>query len=130
MLSIPDAATAATILAQPLDPDLHKLIAGRFADAAAIGLADLPYILVIQPGDTEAMIEEALGWSPLTNPIDQIRYNEPSFIPYWSWLEDLDGWYELVHPVGNEGFAYILLIEWAEGVLPELLSICGEHGGP
>ncbi len=128
MLSIYDEASAAAVLNQPLDPALRSILTGRLADAAAIGLADLTHIAVIQPGDTEVMLIDELGWSPLVNPIDEVRYGETGFLPYWGWLEDLaSGWYELVHPVGNAGFAYILLIQRAEGVLPELLRMCREH---
>jgi hypothetical protein len=127
MLSIYDEETAAAVLAQPLDPNLRSLIEGRLADAEAIGLGDLTHILVIQPGDTEAMILEEIGWSPLVHPMEEIRFGEADFSPYWSWLEALNGWYEMVHPVSNDGFAFLLLIEAAKGVVPELLTLCAEN---
>lgn len=127
MLSIFDEASAAAVLHQGLEPALQAILTGRLSDAAAIGLADLTHLVVIEPGDTEASLLAELGWSPLVNPIDGTRYGDPNFLSYWSWLEDLGDWYELVHPVGNAGFAYILLIERRCGVLPKLLQMCCEH---
>lgn len=111
MLSLPDAAALEAALDQLLDGDLNAILAERFEQIAAQGLGDLTHIIVIQTGDTEEDIIEDCGWSPLVHPIDGTRYRDSEFQPYWAWLRDLGGWYELIHPVGNEGFAYILLIE-------------------
>jgi hypothetical protein len=127
MLSIYDEASADEALNQPLDPALRSILTGRLADAAAIGLADLTHIVAIQPGDTEAMLTDELGWSPLVNPIDEIRYGETGFMPFWSWLEDLTDYYEIIVSSGNAGFAYLLLVQQAKGVLPDLLRMCREH---
>lgn len=128
MLSIYDGATALMALDQPLDPVLRNIINDRLTDAAAIGLADQTHIIVIQVGDTEAMVVREIGWSPLIDPMSEARYGEPDFQPYWAWFQDLGGWYELLHTVGNSGFAYIFLIEQAAGTVPELLDMCREFG--
>lgn len=124
MLSIYDQATAREALDQPLDPILRSILRDRLSDAAAIGLADQTHIIVIQPGDTESMVVGEIGWSPLIDPMSEARYSEPGFQPYWTWFQELGGWYELLHTVGNSGFAYMLLIEKAEGVWPDLLQMC------
>ena len=124
MLSIYDEASALTALSQPLDPVLRTLITNRLTDAHAIGLADQTHIVVIQPGDIEAMLLDEIGWSPLVNPLTEVRFGSPDFEPYWAWLQDLGGWFELLHPVGNSGFAYILLVSRSHGVPPELLAMC------
>lgn len=111
MLSLPDAAAIEAALNQPLDSDLHAVLLERFDQITTQLLGDLTHIVVIQPGDTEADIIDVCGWSPLVHPIDGTRYGDRDFQPYWAWLRDLGGWYELIQPVGNEGFAYILLIE-------------------
>lgn len=128
MLSIYDEATALAAFDQPLNPALRKILSDRLADAAAIGLADQTHIIVIQPGDTEALIEGEIGWSLLIDPMSEIRYGEPGFQSYWAWFQDLGGWYELLHTVGNSGFAYIILIQQAAGTVPELLNMCREFG--
>ena len=124
MLSIYDQASALKVLSQPLDQVLRTLITNRLADAHAIDFADQTHIVVVQPGDTEAMLLEEIGWSPLVDPLNEERFGSPDFEPYWAWLQDLGGWFELLHPVGNSGFAYILLISRSPGVLPELLAMC------
>ena len=93
-------------------------------------LLDRTHILVIESGDTEQAIVDAIGFSPLVNSIDGARYPSADFHPYWEgpiWRHD--GWYELVITVGNSGFAFILLIADADGVLPELLHLCRAHAG-
>ncbi len=72
------------------------------------------------------MLLEEIGWSPLVDPLTEERFGSADFEPYWAWLQDLGGWFELLHPVANSGFAYILLISRAPGVLPELLAMCEE----
>lgn len=126
MLSIPDTATAAAVLAQPLDPELRTLIEGRLADAAAIGLAELTHLVVVERGDPLAAIQDELGWSPLVHPIDGTFYGDTAFQPYWGWIENHGSHYELVHAIGNDGFAVILLVERANGVIPALLQMCAE----
>lgn len=108
-------------LDQPLADELRAIITDRLTDAASIGLADQTHITVIQPGDTERDIEQELGWSPLVHPLTGARFGSRDWTPCWAWLQDLGGWYELLHTVGNSGFAYILLIEKQQG---EFSSMC------
>lgn len=122
MLSIYDEATAIAALRQPLDPTLRTIITDRLADAAKIGLADQTHIVVVQAGDSEDAITGELGWSLLVNPMTEVRYGDPAFEPYWSWLQDLGGWHELVVTVGNSGFAYLILVEQADTTLSAMCS--------
>lgn len=113
MLDLYDRDTITAALHQPLDPELHTLIADRWSDAVASDLADLTHILVVQPGDTLADIVEAIGFSPLDH-----EAPEPD------WRERHRTYRELIYCVGNSGFAYLVLVEDAAGVLPELLDLC------
>lgn len=130
MLSIHDTASAEEALNQPLDPDLRKCISAKLEQAQAAGLADLTHILVIQPGDTEATIIGEIGFSPLCNPLDGDRFGHPDFQPYWAWLHDAGGWYEIIVTVGNAGFAYLIFVTKEEGVLSDLLAMCSAHTIP
>ena len=130
MLSIYDSASAKEALNQPLDPDLRKCITAKLEQAKAAGLADLTHILVIQPGDTEAAIISEIGFSPLRNPTDCIRFGEPDFQPHWAWLQDAGGWYEMIVTIGNAGFAYLIFVMKAEGVPPDLPSMCSAYATP
>jgi hypothetical protein len=124
MLSLYDKSSIEAALASPLQPDLRKLLTDRISDAAASDLLDLTHFLVVQPGDCEHNIADEICLTPLTNPIDGERFGSPEFQPWWDYLEAHDGWFEMIITVGNSGFAFILLIEDAEGVQPELLSLC------
>lgn len=126
MISVYDETTAQDALGQPLDPALRKSIEARWSDALSLGLNDQTHILVIQPEDTEEVIQGELGWSPLVHPIEETRFGSKDFQPYWSWLQDLGGWYELLHTVGNAGFAYILLIDKGSS---DFARMCREADG-
>lgn len=119
MIDMPDLDAILAALSTPLQPDLHELIASRLQDAFACELADLTHILVIQPGDTEAQIIDAIGFSPLVSRMDGHRLQ-----PDWDLIEQHPGHWELVYTVGNSGFAFLVFVERADGVLPELLSLC------
>lgn len=128
MLSLftPPAIDAALRLL--LEPHLRRLLTDRIDHYRAAGLLDLTHIVVIEPGDTEHNIIEAIGFSPLVNPMDGARYGSAVFHPYWDgplWRHD--GWFELIVTVGNSGFAFVLLIADADGVPLALLDLCRAH---
>jgi hypothetical protein len=108
-----------------LEPSpLKTLLNDRLADTIRCGLQDLTHVLVVETGDTESQIVDAMGYSPLVSRIDCIR-NQPD----WDWLERHEGWWELVYTLGNNGFAYILLVEDAGGQPSPLAALCREHAG-
>lgn len=110
MLSFDTKASLIEALALPLDPVLHGLLTARINDALARGLADLTHILVVQPGDTEADVVEAIGFSPLVHRIHGTRYGDPDHEPDWDWRLEHEGWVELGYCVGDSGFAFIILL--------------------
>jgi hypothetical protein len=119
MLNLPDRATQLAVLDQPLESNLHTLIKGRVQDALKLGLADLTHIVVVEPYDSEDDLIEVLGFSPLVSRLEGF-----SLQPDWDWLEKHTGWWELVYTVGNDGFAFLVLVQDAPGVLPDLLALC------
>lgn len=119
MIDMPDLDAIVAALHTSLAPDLHDLVASRLQDAFACELANLTHILVIQPGDTEAQIIEAIGFSPLVSRMDGHRLQ-----PDWDFIERHPGWHELIYTVGNSGFAFLVFVERADSVLPELLALC------
>lgn len=125
MLNLPDRASQLTVLDQPLNPELHALINGRVQDALKLGLADLTHIVVVEPYDTEDDLIEALGFSPLVSRLEGNRLE-----PDWDWLECHSGWFELVYTVSNAGFAFLVLVQDAPGVLPALLALCRAAAAP
>lgn len=119
MFDLPDLDSQLAALNQPLEPNLHKLLHGHIQDALALELGDLTHFLVVEPGDAEGDIIEAIGFSPLVSRIDGIHLK-----PDWDWIERHEGWWELVYTVSNDGFAFILFVQDAPGVLPDLLELC------
>jgi hypothetical protein len=113
VLDLYDRATITAALRQPLEPELHSLIADRWSDAIASDLDDLTHILVVQRGDTEADIVEAIGFSPVDDDA-----------PKPDWQERHVEYHELIYCVGNSGIAFLVLVERADGVLPGLLDLC------
>lgn len=86
MLNLPDRDSQLAVLHQPLEPNLKRLLQGRVRDAAVLGLADLTHLVVIEPGDSEADIVEAIGFSPLVSRLDGVRHQ-----PDWDWIEKHEG---------------------------------------
>lgn len=121
MIDLADYEAVIDYLSRPMDTRLHALLTGRLKDTIALGLQDLTHIVVVEPGDTEEQLVQALGFSPLHSRIDG-----PGHQPDPDWIERHAGWLEAVYTVGNEGFAFILLIPIACGVLPGLLALRGE----
>ena len=125
MLSFYDAAAiAAAPTTASIDPTLKQLLADRIHDWTATDLLDLTHLLIVQSGDTEEGILEEVAFSPLVNPIDRRRFGSKEFVPHWDWLERHRGWFELIITVANDGYAFVLFIEDAEGVDPELRALC------
>lgn len=118
MIDLPDLDSQLAALNQPLERTLHKLLLGRIKDALALELGDLTHFLVIEPGDAEGEIIDAIGFSPLVSRIDGEHLQ-----PDWDWIERHEGWWELVYTVSNDGFAYILFVQDAPGVLPDLVDL-------
>lgn len=118
MYNLPNLESQCAALLQPLDPQLRDLLAGRIDDAVALGLDDRTHFVVVQPGDTEGDLIAAMGFSPLVSRIDGIHLQ-----PDWDWIEHHEGWIELVYTMGAD-FAFIVFVQDAQGVLPELLELC------
>ncbi|MES2095362.1 MAG: hypothetical protein V4459_01245 [Pseudomonadota bacterium] len=122
MLHFYDRATIARALTLDLDPKLHALLTERI-NALGDELIDWTECLVVQPGDTEDDIIRHVGFSPLVEPIDGIRSGEAGFTPFWDYLADHGGYFELIVTFGST-FAYIVFVQDTEGVPTDLLDLC------
>ncbi len=128
MLSFYDRASLRHALILSLQADLKELLHTRIHQIFDDGLADLTHLLVIEAGDTEVMVRHEIGFSPLE--VEEVRYGSPSFLPRWDGLEDHGGWFELVFCVGNDGFAFVLLVQDEPGSgWPELRAACRREVG-
>ena len=121
MIDLPTVDAIKATLNQPIDEALKNLLEDRLADTIHCGLQDYTHVLVVEAGDTEQQIVEAIGFSPLKTRID----NRPNCAD-WDWCERHPGWWELLYTIGNDGFAYILLVEDASGA--PLACLCRAEG--
>lgn len=113
MLSFYDHASLRHALTLPLRADLKELLHKRINQIFDDGLADLTHLLVIEADDTEAMLQKEIGFSPLE--VEGVRYGAPGFTPRWNWIHNHGGWFELIFCVGNDGFAFVLLVQDGAG---------------
>lgn len=127
MLSLYDLDTMNAALLLPLDPTLHRLLSDRIRDAIACGLENLTHIIVVEAGDGEGDFMEEVAFSPYWNALSETRFGDPDHIPPWDWAERLDGWgWEFIRTIGNDGFAFIVLVPDREGIDPKLRAMCRE----
>lgn len=124
MIHIYNAATLASALASDLAPELRRLLLSRIAEIGDALMATTEW-LIIEPGDDEADMISALGFTPLVEPIDGVRY--PDFEQGgWDWIVDHGRYLEMQFSWGSSA-ALLLLIEDADGVIPQLLALCRRH---
>lgn len=129
MLLIGSSAAMARALDSPLDGALRALLLLRRAQLTEHDEADLSEIasfLIVEAGDDLPEVETQLGFSLLTNPIDERRYGDSDFTPFWEWIHASDGWFELVFVLTDDGFAHVVFVKDEAGVDPSLLSLCRE----
>lgn len=120
MIHIYDDATLANALAG----DLRELLATRIAQLGEELAAETEW-LIIEPADTEDDIIRAVGFSPLVEPVDGVGY--PGFEQGgWDWILAHDRYFEVQFTFGST-VAYMLLVEDADGVIPDLRELCREH---
>ena len=127
MLSLRDEASMKAALRLRLQPELRQMLSDRIQDAAATELLNMTHFVVVEPGDCEHDLVDAIGLTPLVNPIDRARYGARDFHPFWDFLEHHSGWFEMIVSVGNSGFAFVLFIQDAEGADSELMALCREY---
>lgn len=119
MFDFPTTDALRAILDQPIDPNLKRLLRDRLDDTLHCGLQDFTHVLVIEAGDTEEAVIDAIGFSPLRSRIDGLPNT-----PDWDWLEKHEAYFEALYCVGNN-FAYVLLIEDADS--SPFATLCREH---
>lgn len=124
MISFFDRASLEHALTLPLPSHLRELLHRRINQIIDDGLADLTHLLVIEAGDIEAMVRKEIGLSPLE--FEGVRYGSPGFTPRWDWIHDYGPAYEMIYCIGNDGFAFLLLIIKADEASP-FESLCQQE---
>lgn len=113
MLSITDGGSLARALRSPIDPDLIELINKRLEQLRRNfdgNLEDIVSFRIVEVGDSQREITEALGFSILRNPVDGLVFGEPGFTPGWEWSQCHGRWFELVYILSDDGFGMIVFV--------------------
>ena len=115
---IHDRASAARALAVDLDPPIRAALQKELAllTSGPFDLTDHTDILLVQPGDGEGDVAREAGFSPLVEPIDGVRWDQPGFEPGWDLLTLDGGVFRAVFTFGST-HATVLLVPDAPGVL-------------
>jgi len=87
-------------------PHATTLLSERLADFRDQPFSDLCKVLIVEPGDTLADIGSKL---------------EPEYV------EQKDGWFELVTVESDDGYGLFVLIEDRPDMDPALLEFCRTH---
>lgn len=126
MLIINDQTSLESALSLPITRDLKSLLWKRVCQLGSYGF-DLAHFIVVQPGDSLDAVTKALGFSPLSNPVDGCVWPDPDFTPGWEWIENHGHAYEAVFIFDDSGFGRVLLIEACEGQDQRLLQLCTQY---
>jgi hypothetical protein len=130
MLSLINMASMLEALSGPLHPVLRHLIVDRMAqldDDVTGELGDLVHIVVVEPGDTLSVIEEALGFHILDNLVDGVRFGYPGFMPSWEWIADHGSWFELVYVLSDDGFGVVVYVKDDPGIEFDVHAMCQHY---
>ena len=129
MLILRDPALAVGIA----DPRIRNLVEQRFVEICA-GEAyeyDLHgYIIVVEPGDCVAALEEESSCPILRNLFDDARFGDPDFAPCFEALEDHADCYEMVFILSDGGFGIVIFIPKQQEIDADLLAMCAEYAVP
>jgi hypothetical protein len=124
-----DPSDAASIADQELRHLVEKTIAALGEDY----LYDpdvLGNFLIVQPGDSLAIINGQLGFDILANKWTGIRFGTPGFTPSFEILEEHPSCYEMVFVLGDDGYGIELFIPKVPGIDPDLLAMCMQYAVP
>lgn len=123
MKIIDSAPALAVALARPLDPYLARLLTHR-RDQLDGDIEDAARFIIVEPPDTLAAIEEAVGF-----PLTWTDADHPG--PTWEWAERHNGgWTEIVFILSDDGAAEVLLVPDRDDLDPALTAIIREHVAP
>ena len=118
MLKIQNRSQLNTII----DQNILKLVTLRLAQLGST----LPTpMIIMEPGDSLSSIEKEIGFSILTNLLDDITYPDPDYMPSCEALEDHGGCYEMLFILGDGEEAIEIFIP-KNGVDTALLAMCAD----
>ena len=87
-------------------------------------------MIVVEPGDTVAALEEECGCPILRNLFDEVRFGEPGYAPSFEHLEDHGQCYEMVFILSDDGSGVSVFVPKVKGIDAELLKLCAAYAAP
>jgi hypothetical protein len=122
-----------TLTARIADPRLRQLVELRFAqilDGEPHDPDRHGYLIVVEPGDTAAALEEESGCAIVHDTFGETRFGDPDFEPGAEAIEEHACCYELVFVLNDDGFGIGIFVPKVDGVDPELLALCAAYATP
>src|SRR5688500_18624017 len=111
MLTVQDWASLSRVLIHSMYAQLKRpLISWRDQLAEFDDLSEIARFVIVQPGDTHAMLERELGFSVFRNPVDGRRFGDPEFDPGWESLADHGHCFEMVFVYEDSGFGHVIIV--------------------
>lgn len=127
MISLFDTYSLERALSLPTDPKLRQLIGQHVThlNAADPHVRETTYFLIVDAGSSIEEVTDELGWSPLID-LDGNAFGDEAYCPFHEDLADQGGWFVMMVTAGNDAM-FVVLIRDADGVPPELLSLCHSY---
>ena len=88
------------------------------------------YMIVTEPGDSVAALEEEISFPILRNTFDGTHFGDSNFTPCFEALEEHSHCFEMLFILNDEGFAIDIFIPKHPGIDPQLLALCTEYAVP
>jgi hypothetical protein len=115
------------------DPDVRRLVQRRFdqiCDGEVYDYDRHGELIVVEPGDSVAALEEASGCPILHNPYERTRFGQPDFSPVFEAIDEHVACFEIVAILNDDGFGVAMFVPKHPDIDPELLSMCAEFSVP
>lgn len=126
MLSISDGEALERALNSRIDDQTKQLLSLR-RDQLGGDITDQAHFAIVQPADTAADLQRAIGFSVFENPVDGSHFRDPDWSPGWEWIEDHGFAYELCFIMDDSGFGHVVIVPKQQGVDSELLNLCQQY---
>ena len=115
------------------DADVRKLVELRFleiVDGETYDDAVHGEMIVVEPGDDGASLEEHTGCPILTNPFDESSYGDDEFVPVTEWIVEHPSCFEMLFLFSDDGAGTNIFVPKSPGMDAELLSLCQQFAEP
>lgn len=116
-------------------PGIRDLVRQRIAELGDGKVFDpdmMGSLILVEPGDTPALLEAKCGCLITTGLFGDSRYGDPDFMPCFEWLEHHAhaSCYEMLFVMTDDGNGTALFIPETKDIDPQLLAFCREYATP